>query len=64
MPIQNTDCWVNDILDDSNFTSERKPKTLGIMSYICPREINQSLIVHYRRTVNSFFIVPVIIIPK
>jgi hypothetical protein len=43
MPIQNTDYWVEDTLDDSNFTSERKPKTLGIMSYICTREINHSL---------------------
>ena len=43
MAIQNTDCWVDDTLDDSNFTSERTPKTLGIMSYICPREINHSL---------------------
>ena len=31
------DSWVDNTLDDSNFTSERKPKTLGIMSYICPR---------------------------
>jgi hypothetical protein len=28
MPIQNTDYWVDDTLDDSNFTSERKPKKL------------------------------------
>ena len=26
MPIQNTDYWVDDTLDDSNFTSGRKPK--------------------------------------
>jgi len=25
MPIQHTDCWVDDTLDDSNFTSGRKP---------------------------------------
>ena len=37
MALQNTDCWVDDTLDDSNFTSERTRKTLGIMSYICPR---------------------------
>ena len=43
MPIQNTDCWVDDTLDDSTFTSEKKPKTLGIMRYICPKEINYSL---------------------
>ena len=26
MAIQNTDCWVSDTLNDSNFTSERKTK--------------------------------------
>ena len=37
----NTDCWVDDTRDNYNFTSGRK--TLNIMSYICPREINHNL---------------------
>ena len=25
MPIQHADCWIDDTLDDSNFTIRRKP---------------------------------------